>query len=167
MQTTLKTTLACALFASVSATNTFAEEILLDAIPQSLEAVPLDIRQRAAAFAPGVALTSAEVEIENGETIYELAGIDANGRRIEIDIFDDGTLDEIETEEGVENLPDAVRTALDRAAPGATIAFIEKSVHGDGRRLYEIEVVTASGAALAYEITEGGEIASIEDSAMS
>lgn len=155
-----KNILAVLVIACAAATTTHAEEI-------SLERVPQNLRDIAASYAPGASFSTASIEFEGGRRIYEIAGVNSNGRRIEIDLFEDGSLDEIEMEETEADLPAAVKRALAAAQPQGEIIFVETSVHGDSRFFYEVEVRTPSGAIVAYELAEDGRIISVEDAASS
>lgn len=129
-----------------------------------LEDVPENIRRVAEYYAPGTTFTAAGIETENGLTIYELSGPMPDGRRIEVDVFASGELDEIEMEADVADLPRAVMDAVGRIAPGGGIVFVETSVHGDGRFYYEVEV-TLNGEIRSFEIAEDGAVVSAEGAA--
>jgi uncharacterized membrane protein YkoI len=61
----------------------------------ALADVPEAVRAAALAAVPGLQLTSAERETEDGELVYCLEGT-ANGEAIDIDVAPDGTIIEIE-----------------------------------------------------------------------
>lgn len=160
MKQKTKKLLAGFAIAMSATTQLFAEEISLDRVPQKL-------RDIAANYVPGAAFSSANIEIENGRRIYEIAGVNSNGRRVEVDLFEDGSLDEIEMEETEADLPAAVKSALVKVQPDGKIVKVETSVHADSRFFYEVEVRTPSGAVIAYELSEDGRIVSVEDAATS
>jgi hypothetical protein len=152
-------TAASLLWASGLGSASAADEIRLDEVPEN-------IRRVAEYYAPGTTFTAAGIEIESGLTIYELSGPLPNGRRIEIDIFANGELDEIEMEADVSDLPQAVLDAVGKIAPEGDIVFVETSVHGDGRFYYEVEV-SLGGETRSFEIAENGDIVSSEGAASS
>ncbi|MGE0409624.1 MAG: PepSY domain-containing protein [Amphiplicatus sp.] len=133
----------------------------------ALEDVPPEIMDEAEATAPGLEFYRVTVEEENGKLVYEFEAKGPNGKHMEIDISEDGSLEEIEMETAEAELPTTVRTALDRRYPGFVIDYVETSVRGDGRFIYEIEGRNARGERLALDIEETGEILNEEDSAVS
>jgi len=69
-----------------------------------------------------------EVEVEKeGLKVYEVE-LEHNGQEVEATLAADGTLVEVETEMTVEDLPEPVAKAIEKAAGGATIKEVEKEV---------------------------------------
>ncbi len=128
--------------------------------------VPEKVLDTAIATAPGVDFTKVSTETENGVTIYEFEAKGPDGKHIEIDVREDGSLEEIEMETSLEETPDAVRNALEASQPGFSASYVETSVRGSAF-VYEIEGTTAEGVFAELEISEDGEILSVSDGAES
>lgn len=64
----------------------------------ALSDLPVAVVQAAEAAVAGLKVSSAEVETEDGETIYELEGT-ANGTEYEVEVTADGRVLEIESNE--------------------------------------------------------------------
>lgn len=133
----------------------------------ALEDAPPKVIETAIATAPGVDLFRVTVEEEDGRRIFEFEARGATGEHIEIDVFEDGSLDEIEMEIPEEELPKAVRDALARVEPGFAVDYVETSIRQDGVFVYEIEGRTNGGKKLAIEIREDGSILRREGAAQS
>ena len=123
----------------------------------SLEDAPRNVRDAALRAVPGVMLKSVSTEIENGRTIYEFKAEDRYGAPLEIDVEEGGALQEVEWPLELNDLPPAVRAALDKAAPNFK-GIAERSERPRGVIVYEFEGVSNDGA-VDLEITEAGEIA--------
>ncbi len=133
----------------------------------ALEETPPEVLETAISTAPGIDFTRVTVEEENGRRIFEFEGRGSSGEHMEIDVFEDGTLEEIEIEIGESAIPAPVRAALDRAEPGLVIAYVETSIRTDGIFVYEIEGKTAGGDAVSIDIREDGAVLSRERAAVS
>lgn len=64
----------------------------------SLSEVPEAIMAAATGAVPGIDISEAEIEMEDGKKVYELEGT-ANGSRYEIEISENGEILEIEEDE--------------------------------------------------------------------
>jgi len=84
----LTCTLGCA---SLESTHEDEKEI-------PLSQVPADAREAAQRSVPGITLTEAEVEEQNGRTIYELEGT-ADSIEYEIEVTADGKVLEVEQQD--------------------------------------------------------------------
>lgn len=124
----------------------------------SLNDVPEAVAETAMETAPGVTFTKVSTETEEGRTVYEFQGQSHDGKHIEVDVLDDGTLQEVEMEMDFEELPAAVKSSINSGFPGFRATYVESSVHSNGAFLYEIEGVTADGAAITVEIAEDGTV---------
>ncbi len=149
--------------ASLFAAPVFAEE----ETEISFDDVPPAVMETAIATAPGVDFYRVSIEVENGVSIYEFEAKDYAGRHVEIDVFEDGSLEEIEMETELSEVPDAVMNTLNSAAPGFEPSYIELSVRLGGRDfVYEFEG-RLNGVAVDIEIREDGELLFISEDALS
>ncbi len=78
------------------------------------------------ALYPNAEIEEVEVEKE-GLKVYEVE-LEQNGQEVEVTLAADGTLMEVETEMTVQDLPEPVAKAIEKAAEGATIKEVEKEV---------------------------------------
>lgn len=129
----------------------------------SLDDVPEHVLDTAITTAPGVTFGRVSIEVENGVSIYEFEAQDYNGKHIEIDVTEDGDLDEIEMEIDADDLPASVRKTLEEVAPGFEPDYIELSVRNGGADfVYEFEGYL-DGASVDIEIAEDGELLVFSD----
>lgn len=130
-------------------TGAMADDMPMENVPQAV----LDAANKAA---EGRTLTAVSMEMENGTAIYEFAVEREDGRAMEIDIFEDGSLDEIELEVAMEDLPESVRAKIEADLPGFVPTLIEKSTRPSGI-FYEFEGPSADGSGdVDVEIAEDG-----------
>ena len=127
-----------------------------------MAAVPANVREKALETAPGVEFYKVSIERENGVDIYEFEARDYRGRHVEVDVTEDGKLEEIEMELTEEELPSAVSSAISDQYNGFRYSYVEVSVRPDGRHIYEVEGFTGSGQKVDLEISEGGRILSTD-----
>jgi len=135
----------------------------------SLDQVPPAVRATILKAAEGGTIKEIERESRNGKTIYE-AEIVRNGKETEIKVAEDGTLlgtkveeeDEEEDELSLEQVPDAAREAILRAAKGAKIEEVERETE-NGLTLYEAEW-RINGRKCAVEVTADGTVVELEES---
>jgi uncharacterized membrane protein YkoI len=125
-----------------------------------MDDVPEAARETAIATAPGVTFTKVTAEVENGRTVYEFEGRSPDGKHIEVDVLENGTLDEIEMEMAFDELPQPVKSAIASRYPGFKATYVESSVRSNGEFLYEVEGSSADGASLVIEVAEDGEVRS-------
>ncbi len=136
------------LCATVASANT---ELALDDVPEKI----LDTAIRTA---PGVTFDRVSIEIENGVSIYEFEATDHAGRHIEIDVTEDGELEEIEMEFDFDDLPAGVAATLNDTVPGFTPGYVEFSVRQTAP-IYVYEFDGAyEGRPVDIEIAEDGEL---------
>lgn len=129
----------------------------------AMEDVPEIVLDTALNTAPGVDFDRVSIEVDDGVTIYEFEAKDHNGCHIEIDVTEDGQLEEIEMEIAMENVPPAVAATLEREAPRFRAAYIELSIRdGGGVYVYEFEG-DIDGAAVDIEIAENGVLLVLSD----
>ncbi len=89
-------------------------------------ALPEGVEKALAAAFPRAVVTEAGKEVEDGVEVFELSLVQG-GRDLEVEIAADGALIEVETPMPVEDLPEAVKAAVEEAAPGARIHRVEKA----------------------------------------
>lgn len=129
----------------------------------SLDDVPENVLDTALSTAPGVTFDRVSIEVENGVSIYEFEAQDHNGKHIEIDVTEDGDLEEIEMEIDASELPASVLETLNDVAPGFRPDYIELSVRDGGAAfVYEFEG-ELDGASMDIEIAENGELLLLSD----
>ena len=124
--------------------------------------VPDDVLSTARATAPGVDFHTVSIERENGVDVYEFEAEDYRGRHIEVDVREDGSLEEIEMEMELDEVPAAVRDALNAEFNDFSVSYVEASIRANGVFAYEFEGRTANGTRMDLEIAEDGEILSRE-----
>ena len=112
----------------------------------------------------GARLVGANTETEtDGSYVYEIRAVLADGRRIEIDVFPEGRIEEIEVEYRREDVPGAVLGAIQAKLPGFAPTFIEASHSGALKVLaYELEG-TLNGAPMDLEVSADGRRIEVAD----
>ena len=134
--------------------------------PIDIADVPESIRLVAEETAPGVEFHTVSIENEGGVNIYEFEAADHNGKHIEIDVDENGRLEEIEMEIDFDDVPGAVRESLTEKAPGFKPDYIEFSVRDGDFYVYEFEG-NYSGGKVEMEIAEDGSLLLMIDNATS
>ncbi len=140
---TLLSTAALLLLATVAAAQ---EETTM-----TMDEVPANIMEVANANANG--MTFETVALDDG--VYEFAATGEDGMGYEVDVTEDGTVEEIEREIAMDALPAEVTAALEAELAGFTPDYIEESTREDGSIVYEFEG-THEGAAIDAEINADG-----------
>jgi len=139
--------------AGLAATATAQDETLI-----AVEDAPANVVETALATAPGATFDAVSVENEDGDVVYEFRGTDYAGRRIEVDVLEDGALQEVEMQIAMSDVPDIVVVALEETAPDFTPLYVELSVRKAGELVvYEFQG-GADNPAIYIEITEDGEV---------
>lgn len=133
----------------------FAQEesqVGMDEVPQ----VAMDAAQ-AEADAMGVSFENVQVDDDEGTMTYELSGPMESGMMVEIDVLEDGTVEEIEEEVEMSAVPQEVTATLEENLSGFQPDVVEKSTRPaeDGRVVYEFEG-THEGGEVDVEINEDG-----------
>ena len=133
----------------------------------SFDDVPQQVMDAATATAPGVTFYRVSIEVENDRPIYEFEAKDSQGKHIEVDVFEDGSIEEIEMETAFEDVPDAVLKTLDSVTPGFEPTYVEFSVRDNGANfVYEFEG-RYDGLAMDIEIREDGKLLVMTEDAIS
>ncbi len=140
---TLLSTAALLLLATVAAAQ---EETTM-----TMDEVPANIMEVANANANG--MTFETVALDDG--VYEFAATGEDGMGYEVDVTEDGTVEEIEREIAMDALPAEVTAALEAELAGFTPDYIEESTREDGSIVYEFEG-THEGAVIDAEINADG-----------
>lgn len=122
-------------FLFVAAYATAGEEERID-----LHTVPGDIMKKAMKLMPEATYESANTEAEADGLVYEIQGLLADGRKLEVDIAESGKVEEIEVEFTHDLVPAAVLNAVDAAYPDLTVTFIEAS-HSESKKVVGYEFV--------------------------
>lgn len=121
----------------------------------AISEVPADVMTAARAARPDVDFTEAEYEAKNGTEYYEVAGNDANGEEIELDIMREDAgwrVVEIQRDITLEAMPPAAREALLAKHPAIKPARIIESDQGDGVIIYEVYTRDAAGKEAKTEV---------------
>lgn len=129
--------------------------------PVPMDKVPAHVILAAENAAPGVKFKKAAIEVEEQVT-YELAGKNAEGRQIEVDVTVAGKVLEVETEVKMDEVPEKVSAALKRRMPNFEAKFIEKSKRPCSV-WYEFEGKDAGSANTDVEISECGKKIIVEE----
>ena len=157
MKRTLVTLLASA--AAAPALADYQTEI-------SVDAVPAEIVEIAATTVPGMNFDRVSTELENGVTIYEFEGYNSAGQHVEVDIDENGDIQEIEMQVSAAQVPPTVERSLEQAAPGFEASYIEFSVRDGGAEfVYEFEG-DYQGRTLEIEIAENGDVLFVSDGSL-
>lgn len=125
------------LFATLTAALAFAASAHAQDTKIELSAVPQNIMDTAMKEVPDFKAASANTEMEDGKTVYEVQGM-AGDKKVEVDVMEDGTLDEVETEVDMSAVPKAVTDAVMGKMPNFKPNKIEESKRPAGT-FYEIE----------------------------
>jgi uncharacterized membrane protein YkoI len=147
------------------------KEVSINQVPEAVKATIL-------AEAKGGSVEEIEVEIEDGQTIYE-AEVIIDGQEVEIEVAADGTLlskgieddedegddddhdeDEDEEEVSLDEVPEAVKATILREAAGAEIKELERETE-DGQTVYEAEAII-DGQEVEIKVAADGTLLSKE-----
>ena len=122
-----------------------------------LDKVPKPVLDALKAMYPDAELVSAEKEIEDGKTIYEVA-IKYKGAKIEASFTPEGKFVEAEKTIDVKDLPKAVTDAIETKYPKATIMHAEEVTKPDNFLGYEVVIETADKKKFEIELDAKGKI---------
>jgi hypothetical protein len=103
-----------------------------------LDSVPAAVRHTADQAARGGEITKAALDLDGVAAVYELAGKDGDGASIEVDVYTDGKLEEIETTIEAADVPSAVTERLDSALPDYEYDSVERSIRPTKTGLLEV-----------------------------
>lgn len=116
-----------------------------------MEDVPTVVMDAALANANGVTFDT--VSMDDG--VFEFAGKAASGMGLEVDVMEDGTIEEIEEQIDASALPAEVAATLASSLAGFTPSYVEKSTRPEGVVVYEFEG-TVDGKEIDAEINADG-----------
>jgi uncharacterized membrane protein YkoI len=119
----------------------FAEGAKVVTLP-GLDALPPKARQTAKIESKGATIRAITREIENGETVYELAMKKADGRTRDIIIGEDGTVLLAEDQVTLESLSPPIRNTFVKKAGKGTILRVESVALEGVLSFYEAQVRT-------------------------
>jgi uncharacterized membrane protein YkoI len=130
------------------------EKVPLDKVPKAvLEAVKAKF--------PDAKVLGAEIEKEDGKTVYEIA-IKIKDQKIEVTFTPEGQLVSMEKQITAKDLPKAVTEALEAKYPKATYKMIEEVIEfKDGKEqpgVYEVLLVTAEKKKVEVVLAADGKI---------
>jgi len=131
--------------------------IPLNEVPENLLAV-------AKKLLPGAVFKTADIEKEtDGTVVYEIQGKLGNGRKVEVDVLENGDIQEFEVEYSLDLVPGAVIKAINKKMPGFTPRFIEAS-HSASKKVVGYEFVgMLEGKKLDIEVSADGRRIEIAD----
>ncbi len=130
--TIVKLSISLALTCVALTLSPFAQAGLQEPIP--LGEVPPELLEKVQALFPDASFTTANTETESdGTVVYELQGRLTDGRKIEVDLFADGSIEEYEIEFTESQVPGAVLKGVQNQAPGFQPTYIEASYSPSGK----------------------------------
>lgn len=151
--------LACGLFVLVSVWALASD----DEQAIELAQVPAVVRQAAAKAVPGGTFTKASKETEEGKTLYELEGKNAQGREVSVGISADAVLLEVETVIPAAEVPKVVTDALNAKLKGFKASTIERIEKPGKPASYEFHGKRADGKKAEVVISADGRTVDVED----
>ncbi len=142
---------AVALTLALPATAQEEATIAMEEVPQAA----MDAANTANTI--GCTFETVGLDDDEGTATYELAGTMANGMGCEIDVLEDGTVEEIEEQIEMTALPESVTAALEAEMAGFQPEYIEKSTRPaeNNAVFYEFEGMH-DGKEIDAELAEDG-----------
>jgi len=129
-------------------------------VPLNVAGLPDTVVKTFKAAFPGAEIVKAEVDAEDGVTVYDLEFEDGAIEK-ETDITSDGTMLEFTIVVDAEDVPAAAMKVVRRAARGATIGRIERIEISYGTKNGRVVKLPETVINYAVEITKGGKTAEI------
>ncbi len=113
---------------------------------------------------PDAVFHRAQIETEeDGTEVYEVLGKLSNGRRVEVDILNNGAIQEYELEFTYAQVPGAVLKAIQKKLPGFQPSYIEASHSASGKVIrYEFEG-TLGDQSIDIEVSASGRTIEVAD----
>ena len=151
---------ACTLLVILSCSFSIAGEEKI--IP--LSNVPENLLSEAEKLLPTATFNTANTEKEaDGTLVYEIQGTLENGRKVEVDVLENGDIQEFEVVYSLDLVPRAVMKAIEKKMPGFTPSFIEAS-HSATKKVVGYEFVgELGGKQLDIEVSADGRRIEIAD----
>ena len=159
-----------AVAASLLSVSAYAADKENDSKDVALKDLPAAVRATAQAQVPGGRLTEAELETEDGRTLYSIDAVTSAGKKLEIEVSTDGKLIKVEKDDddeddskdvALKDLPAAVRSTAEAHVPGGKLTEAELETE-DGKTLYSIDAVTSAGKKLEIEVSTDGKLVKVE-----
>jgi uncharacterized membrane protein YkoI len=122
----------------------------------ALDKVPKAVLDAVKAKFKGAELVSAGTEKEEGKLVYEI-NLKHKGQKIDVTVTPDGKILSIEKAIAVNDLPRAVRVAIDSKYPKSTLKGPEEVTEG-GKVSYEVLLVTADNKTVEVVLDPKGKI---------
>ena len=112
-----------------------------DEVRMPLADVPLEVLEAARRVQPEAEFHSAQIETEDdGTKVYEIQGRLKGGQAVEVDVLENGRIQEYEAEFKQDQVPGAVLKAVQKKLPGFRPTYIEASHSASGKVMqYEFE----------------------------
>jgi hypothetical protein len=137
-----------------------------DEVDLPLDQLPKAVADAAKAKFPGAKWSGAAKETEDGKTLYEVS-MSHEGRKLDVTFKADGTLEVVEAEIAVGDLPKPVASAVKDKYPGAKINLIESVTKGPEVKKdadsYEIHLTTAAKKSVEIVLDASGKILDTEE----
>lgn len=130
-----------------------------------LQDVPRAVLDAVKTRFPNGEIKSAEKEVEDGQTSYEIALRDG-GHAIDVALSANGAIVEIEKEIAVKDVPKPVASAVAAKYPGATIRKAEEIVAykgGKEEKSYEVVVAESGKKSVEVKLSADGKIVKHEE----
>ncbi len=157
MKTGLKSICMCLMFVPLTAFAGEEREIPLSKVPE-------EIMKAARRVQPEAEFQRAQIETEDdGTKVYEIQGRLEGGRRVEVDVLENGRIQEYEVEFTQDQVPGAVLKAIQKKLPGFEPTYIEASHSASGKvTKYEFEG-TLGGQKIDIEVSADGRRITVAD----
>lgn len=129
-----------------------------------LDQIPAELWKTTQDMFPDATFSSADIETEeDGTRIYEVQGRMPDGLRVELDLHENGDIEEYEIEFTEAQVPGAVMNAVSKKVPGFRPTYIEASHSRSGKVIkYEMEG-TLGDQELDIEVSADGRRIEVSD----
>jgi hypothetical protein len=124
--------------------------------PVALSRVPATVVDAARKAAPGVKLSKALKTVEDGKVYYDLIGIDARGREVDVELTARAQVLGVGTEIPMNEVPPAILTALRAKTKGMKFTDAETVTLGGRLISYRFEGETAGGDDVEVTVSPDG-----------
>jgi uncharacterized membrane protein YkoI len=132
---------------------------------KDLDKIPKAVMESLKAKFPKAKIDKWTKETEGGKVVYDIE-FKQDGRKFEADIFENGTIENWEREIAADALPEAVKNAVEKKYPKATLKEILETIDvKDGKDKlsgYEVVLETADKKSVEVTVAPDGKI--LEDS---
>ena len=145
---------------TLSIVTLFATSLMASAAEKTIDrsTLPAAVEKTVQANAQGATIKGFSTEREHGKKVYEAEMI-VNGHTKDLQIAEDGTLNEIEEEVSFDSLPPAAQSALTRKAGSAKITKVESLTKFDKLVAYEASTLKAGKKGEIQVGPDGGKLA--------